>query len=166
MPALNNLRNLSLDATLSTISTAEGLRSFLSSRPEVIDLRHALDAQAIDSDDVHSFVSELLGHFRRGTRFGEEPVLAAVAVAVETLPAPFAQEFLEDLARVRVAELPLAPRVARLSLRERDKRVSQLTVRDLTIANLVPENWGPPRELRPERVTSGVEYRPFQIVAA
>lgn len=165
MQTLNNLRNLSLQATVSSISTAEGLRAFLSCRPEVIELRRAFEAEAIDSDDFHSFVNELLGHFRRGARFHAEGVIAALAVAIETLPARFAQEFLQDLARVKIAELPLAPRVARLSLRERDKRVSQLTVRDLTIANLVPEIWGPPRELHPERVSSGVDYRRFHIAA-
>ncbi len=165
MRILDDLRALALDCRVSSISTAEGLRAFLGFRPEVIEFRRALDAQVLDDGDLRGFVSELLGQFVRGTRFPDESVLAAVAVAIETLPAQFAEQFLEDLARVRIAELPLAPRVARLSLRERHNRVSLLTVRDMTITEPVPQRWVPLREIHPQRVTSGLDDRLLRIPA-
>ena len=48
--------------------------------------------------------------------FAYEINLEAIAVALETYPGPFAEEYLKDLSRLKIPELPLAPRVARLCL--------------------------------------------------
>ena len=55
----------------------------------------------------------------RGTHFPHDETLAALAVACENLPSPFADAFLRELAEVRLAEMPLAPRVAREVLAQR-----------------------------------------------
>lgn len=166
MQSLNNLKKLSQEGKALCISTAEGLRTFLGSRPEVLEVRRAFKAEAIHADDIRSFVDDMFVDFARGSRFHGEVVIAAIAVAVETLPVRFAQSFLEDLARVRISELPLAPRVARLSIQERDKRLSQLTVRDMTLSEPVPETGGPIHELRPERVSSSIDDTHVDLVAA
>lgn len=139
MNELERILALADDMALSAISTPEAFRARLSERPEVISLRRALQAEAVTLDQVWEFVRGLLGNFRRGVQLPEDIVIAAVSVAVETYPVRAVQEFMEDLARVRVSEMPLAPRVARLGLAERNKRVTPFTLRVLRIAEPLPQ---------------------------
>lgn len=157
MTEFARLLTLADDVGLSCISTAEGFRNHLSRRQEVLALRRALEAGAISFDDVQVFIQGLLAGFVRGGRSHAEVVIAAVVVAIEPLTLPGIDEFLVDLARVKVAEMPMSPRVARLSRRERSARLAQLTQRELVIANLPQPTW-PPREDRPSRVDVGVDY--------
>lgn len=165
MIEFDRLLALADDVTLSCISTAEGVRNHLSARPEVVALRGALKTGSVTFDDVGAFVRELIAEFVRGTRSPADSVIAAVVVAIEMLPPASIQEFLEDLARVKIAEMPMSPRVARLSLRERTERLAQVTIRDLTIANPIPQAYGPPREAHPIRIEVGVDYRTLDLAA-
>lgn len=151
-----------LQDAASSISTAEGLRVFLSSRDEVISLRRAFATEAIGPDDLREFVRRVLQRFAAGRRFGEESSIAAIAVALETHPAPFAEEFLSILSRVIAAEVPLASRVARLCLRQRRYRITDGTARTKTIANTITKLSGP-SERHPSAVRSGVDYERYLI---
>jgi hypothetical protein len=139
MIELERLLTLVDDLPLSCISTAEGLRSYLSRHVEVARLREALKAGAVTFADLEAFMLALIAQFVPGTRNANDVVIAAVVVGIEPLPAAALQDFLEDLARVRIAEMPMAPRVARLSLRERAQGFAQLTTREFTISDLVPQ---------------------------
>ncbi len=139
MSALDTLRNDSFEQAAHSISTAEGARAFLGARREVIDIRRALTEGSITTDDVRAFVRELLTDFKGGKRFSGDLVLAAIAVAVESLPGQFADNFLKDLSMVEASETPLAPRVAVLALHQRQQSLTGVTLREMTISTLVPD---------------------------
>jgi hypothetical protein len=157
MIELDRLLNLSDDLTLSCISTAEGVRTYLSTRSEVLALRVSLESGGTTFGDVKAFVRGLISSFVPGTLSPADAVLAAVVAAIEPLPQVAIEEFLDDLARVKVAEIPMSPRVARLSVRERRKRLAQVTFRDFRITSPVHQADGP-REHHPPRISSGQDY--------
>ncbi len=134
MSALRDLQNEDIQTKGLVISTAEALRAFLQYRSEVVSLRRAVEAGAITPTDIEEHVDELLRSFSTGTKFVYEIDLAAISMALETYPGPFAEEYLEDLSRLQIQELPLAPRVARLCLARRRKVVSGVTVRTKVIS--------------------------------
>ena len=119
--SLRDLRRY-LRLTTAFIGTDSGLHTVLSRSTEVQQLRKALDEGRLSADDINSFISNLLFRFARGQQFDDDTTLAAIAVALESLDLPhsFADEYLEDLAQLRITELPMAPRVARLCLENRE----------------------------------------------
>ena len=163
MIEFDRLLTLADDVTLSCISTAEGVRSHLSARPEVMALRQALVSGAVTFEDVEAFVRGLIAQFVRGTHSPADAVLAAIVVAAELLPRASIEQFIENLARVTIAEMPMSPRVARLSLHERRKQLAQVTVRELDINNLLPQLDGPSED-HPCRIEVGVDYRTLDLL--
>ena len=101
------------------LSTPSSLRQSLRHAKEVHEIHDALKQGAIDDDTLREFVSRLMQDFRRGERFPHQLALAALAVAVERRPTDFAEEFLHDLARLQIAELSTAIRMARECLKHR-----------------------------------------------
>lgn len=134
MNALGNLQNEEIQTKGFVISTAEALKAFLKYRPEVILLRKAIEAGEVTPTDIKEYVDALLRSFSRGKKFAHEIDLAAISMALETFPGTFAKAYLEDLSRVQIRELALAPRVARLCLARRQKVVSGVTVRTKVIS--------------------------------
>lgn len=165
MNALRDLQNEDIQTKSSVISTAEALRAFLQYRFEVVSLRKAVEAGEITPTDIKEYVDELLRSFSTGTKFLYEIDLAAISMALETFPGPFAQEFLEDLSRLKIQELPLAPRVARLCLTRRRKVVSGVTVRTTVISiptfNL-DQSFRNPMDFR---ISSGNDFPPPERLA-
>lgn len=151
MTALLALLRGDLVASAFLLSTAEATRAFLRARPEVVALRAALTSGEITEADVRRFVNDLLGKFHRGTKFPGEILLAAIAAAVETLPGAFAEEYLHDLARLRIREISIAPRVARLSLSHRSNVLVGTTDRSQVISSLLSQG---PREAIPHFIDS------------
>jgi hypothetical protein len=114
--SLNVLEQLKSDefaVGVGFLSTPRSLRQFLTRSREVLAVREALRQGAISEDAIRRFVSSLMADFRRGERFPHELALAALAVALETRPSDFAEEFVQDLARLDLEELSLCVRVAR-----------------------------------------------------
>ena len=136
MNALLDLQNEDIQTKGFVISAAEALRTFLQYRSEVVSLRKAIEGEEVTPTDIKEYVDELLRSFSAGTKFAYEIDLAAISVTLETFPGPFAEEYLEDLSRLQIQELPLAPRVARLCLTRRHKVVSGVTVRTMVISDL------------------------------
>lgn len=163
MSLLDRLNSEFLDRAAFGISTADGLRRFLAHQADVIEVRRGMSSGAITEDDVHRFVRELLSDFRTGRTFSGDLALSALAVALETFPASFAEHFLTDLSGVRAAELPLAPRISTLALRERRNLLPALTIREIEISAPVPERWGPPVEWSPICVAAGLIDRRYQV---
>ncbi len=119
MSALQRIRSDEFIEAAFPISSARGLRAMLRARPEVVDLRRELTSGALTPSHVQTFVGELLSQLQRGRKLTEEVVLAAIAVAMETLPGSFAHSYLSDLAGLEIQEIPLAPGVARHALDRR-----------------------------------------------
>ena len=134
MPTFDALRDESLKLAASSISTAEGLRVFLSGRAEVLEVRRALATGSLTCDQIRTFVQRLLRNFRVNRKFVDEYVLAAIAVALESFPGHFADQYLSDLASVRIKEMPLASRVASLAIRQRKELVPALTYKEFVAA--------------------------------
>lgn len=142
---MNALDSLCLERLVEAafpVSSAEGLRALLRDRPEVVAVRRALMAGELTTGEVAAFVRATLRRLSPGKKLTEEVAVAAVAVALESLPGKFAVEFLENLAALRVQELPLAPRVAALALARRKETIVESTERSEAIAEAPSESTG------------------------
>ncbi len=116
---LDELTSESFILSAGFLSAPRALRRFLLQAKEIRDLRETLRRGAIGDDTIRGFVSSLMAGFRVGCRFEHELALAALAVVLEKRPTRFAEEFLHDLAKLRLAEMPLAIRIARECLSQR-----------------------------------------------
>lgn len=114
---LNQLTSDSFVLSAGIIATPEALRHFLLRSKEVHEVRNALRQGAITEETIRELVSSLMKDFRVGTRFEHELALAALAVVLERWATDFAEEFLLDLAKLKLAEMPLGIRVARECLK-------------------------------------------------
>lgn len=101
------------------IATPEALRRHLLRSQEVRDIREALRQGAITETSIRTFVSSLMREFIAGKHFPHEMALAALAVALERRPTDFAEEFLLNLAKLKLAEMPMCIRVARICVKQR-----------------------------------------------
>lgn len=133
---LNELVSEEFAVSVGFIAAPATLCRVLSRTEVVRAIRRALQQGAITEDAIRGFVSGLLADFRVGQRFDHELALAALAVTQERRPTDFAEEFLHDLARLRLAEMSLCVRVARECVRRRStvashsNRVFELGSRD------------------------------------
>jgi len=100
--------------SMGVVSSSHGLRRWLIKNDTVRALRRAILFGTITERAVRQFTDNLFIDFQRGTRFPHEIALSAIAVALENVNTEFASEYLNDLARLRVLEMPLAPRVAQI----------------------------------------------------
>jgi len=116
---LENLRTDEFAVRFSLVSNLRAVHRALQRSKEVEELRSALCTGEVTEETLSVFTTSLLKDFEGGKRFPHELALAAVAVALETRPTPFAEEFVLDLARLELAELPIAIRVARKACQER-----------------------------------------------
>ena len=99
------------------VATAEAWHSVLGLADEVHTLSSAVRDGAVTEDQLRRWVESLLAEFRRGERFVHEAALAAIAVCMEDRQTAFADEYLRSLSELQLQEIPIAPRVARLSLK-------------------------------------------------
>ncbi len=119
------------------VSTPEALRRFLLRSQMVSDIQELLRAGTITEDSIREFVSSLMTQFRVGTRFEHEMALAALAVAIERRSTRFAEGFLSDLAKLKLAEMPLCIRVARECLRHR-AAIARNAHKDFLVSCITP----------------------------
>lgn len=117
---LERLRTDEFAAVCMFLSTASAIRRQLLRTEEVRRIRGALNQGALRESDLRGFVSTLMRDLRAGERFEHEMAVAAIAVALERRPTAFAEEYLRDLARVKLAEMCLCSRVAQECLKHRD----------------------------------------------
>ena len=118
-PTLEQLQSESFAVGVGFHSSPAALRRRLAKMPEVYAIRSALDHGGITESGIRQFVARLMKDFVCGEHFAYEDALSALCVAVEGRPTDFADEFLNDLAQLRLAELSLAIRVARECLGHR-----------------------------------------------
>lgn len=124
MQALRELLTDEFQVAAHIYSTGESLYTFLSESKHVQAIRAEIASSHLSERGVEDFVRGLMGEFRQGTRFPWESALAAIAVALASVPGDFADKFLADLAELRVAEMPLSPRVAKLAMAQRRASVA------------------------------------------
>jgi hypothetical protein len=95
------------------------LRLRLRSTPEAQAIVEALQSGELTEDAVREFVTALLGDLQKGKRFANDLALATLAVVLEPCATDFAEEYLRDLSRLRLAEMGLSSRIARECLKQR-----------------------------------------------
>jgi len=120
---LDGLLAENLSAQACAFSTAPALRQFFARQDEVQKVSEAFGEGSLTEDAIRTFVALLFGDLKTGVHFRHDPTLAALAVALANQHAPFVEEFLRELADLRVSEIPLAPRVAQEVLQNRQTRL-------------------------------------------
>jgi hypothetical protein len=105
------------------IPTGDALLRILEKRPEVTALKQSLRNRKIREQDIHRFHLNILLNLRTGEKLKDEEALAAIAVALSHVPTEFSDNFIRNLALSYGArqEMPLAPQVAQLILRNREQ---------------------------------------------
>jgi hypothetical protein len=116
---LEDLKSDEFELSVGFLSTASALRRFLNRTPAVAAVRQALRQGAITEDTIRQFVSVVISDLRIGQRLPYEIAIAGLAVVLESRATDFAEEYLHDLSRLRLAEMSLCIRVARECLKHR-----------------------------------------------
>ena len=103
--------------SIGSFPSAKALRAVLLKRTEVRDVKHAIAQGRIPDDRVRAVVNELMRDFRKGHVFPHEIGLCALCLALEDHKTETAEEFLLDLARLDIQEMPISPEFAKTSVR-------------------------------------------------
>jgi len=78
-------------------------------------------------------VRERLIDLKPKTYFPHESAFCGLAVALETLPMPVAEDFLSELAALKIAEMPISSRVAALCLERRGELLISNTLSEFKV---------------------------------
>jgi hypothetical protein len=106
------------------------MRSRLMRLPQVRRALAAVAGQVISEKDLRRFVATLVRSLRPGQRFPYDIALAALAVILERQPTDFADEYLSDLARLKLIEMPVSIRVARECSKHRAQSVARNQIKE------------------------------------
>jgi hypothetical protein len=141
-----------------TVATPNALCSILRPRRDVEAVRqHLLDSMDARRE-IEEFVRERLVDLKPKIYFPHEPAFCALAVALETLSMPAAEDLLSELAALRIAEMPMSSRVAALCLRHRRKLLISNTVKVFKVNSLpLPDG---PSLMRQNKVPTKSTYSP------
>ena len=112
-PLLSRFASDEFIAAYAFISTPSALYRALDKSVDVGKLRAALDADEVSEKSLKDYATELLAHLRKGEPFPFDVAIAAFAIALAPRKTAFANEFIDDLAALRLAEMSMSPRVAR-----------------------------------------------------
>lgn len=102
-------------------STPRVLRQMLLRCPEVRALREAYDTGSLSDEEIRGLVGDLLRQGAACDRFPYQTMLASIAVMLEPRFTLFADEYLNDLARIRNDRFLIASRVARACIAARQQ---------------------------------------------
>jgi len=119
MSVLRELLSDEFELAVGFVGTPSAAHWLLGRMPQVRAIRQSLRQEALTDETIRRFASGLLWDLRRGERLPHELAIAALAVALEMRPTDFAEEFLRDLSRLKLAEMSLCIRVARECLARR-----------------------------------------------
>ena len=162
--ALENLRSDRFALKFSFISNPRAIHIALQRSEDIEELRNALGSGVVSEEAIHAFSADLLKEFQQGKRLPNEFALAAIAVAFETRLTPFAEEFVMDLAKLKLAELPIAIRVARHACQERlklsDNKTRLFIISDEEAVSKVWQN-----APKPQKVNIGQSSKKFSLEA-
>ena len=137
--ALPDLTSNELATTVEFVSTPRSWINLLRRNPIVQSVLHALRDGAITEDDIARFTRSTFTSFSTGQKFCGEPALSALAVILSDRSTKFAERYLKDLSALRIAEMPMSPRVAELLRVERAQRVTHNQIREFPGVFELPE---------------------------
>lgn len=141
-----------------TVATPNALRSILRTHKDVEAVRRHLLESMDARREIEEFVRERLIDLKPTIYFPHEPAFCALAVALETLSMPAPEELLSELAALRIAEMPISPRVAALCLWHR-REILISDTRKVFRVNPLPLSDGP-SVMRPNKVPTNYTYIP------
>jgi len=98
------------------------LRRALHRLASVRTVHWAVRRGTVSESMVREFVASMMSEFRRGEQLPADITLGALAASLEACRQEFAEEYLCDLARLRLAEMPMSIRVAQECLQARYER--------------------------------------------
>lgn len=117
-----------------TVATPNAIRSILRTYKDVEYVMQYLHDNADDARRaIEEFVRERLMDLKPKIHFPHESAFCALAVALETLPMPAAEDFLSELAALKIAEMPISSRVAALCLERRRNFLISSTVTEFKV---------------------------------
>src|SRR5690242_292337 len=119
MEALQSLVSDEFLISFSFISTPTALQRALRRSKYVNDLEEALKSGSITEQTIKNFATDLLKTLKAGETFQYDLTLAGLAIALERRSSDFAEEYLHDLSKLKLAEMPMSIRVARECLKSR-----------------------------------------------
>uniref|UniRef100_A0A7V4G6C3 Uncharacterized protein n=1 Tax=Desulfobacca acetoxidans TaxID=60893 RepID=A0A7V4G6C3_9BACT len=134
---MNLLDSDDIAQVVLTVATPNALCNILRNHKDVEAVRRYLFDNADDARQlIEEYVRERIIDLNPRTHFQHEAAFCALAVALETLPMPASENFLSELAALKIAEMPISPRVARLCIERRKKllifnTISQFNVRPI-----------------------------------
>lgn len=97
----------------------KAMRHVLMRTEECKHLRAACWSGNLTETGLRRYVQDLLGSFMLGEKFPHDLTLALLAVSMERLRTPFAEEYLTTLASLELSEMSLSTRVAECCLQAR-----------------------------------------------
>jgi len=120
-----------LDGTPFPISSSDGLRYALRRNAAVQSFAESIRSGAVEESDIRSLVNWILADFRAGARLKYALELAALAVALEGWHTLYSDEYINELAELRLSELEPGPSVARAVRKARsgDAQQSEKSIR-------------------------------------
>ena len=105
------------ETSIGFLRTPESVRSALLKSPDVLGVAMALRNGEITEDMIRDFIALVTSEYSRNQRLPHDLALAALAVVLELRPTRFAEEYLLDLGRLKLAEMSVSTNVARVCLK-------------------------------------------------
>jgi hypothetical protein len=121
-PTLHALASDAFAVEIGFLLPSRALRIRLRRAAAVQRVELAVRLGAIGEADVRAFAAEMVRSFRPGSLLPGELALAALAVALESCPQDFAEEYICHLAKLKLSEMATAIRVAKGCLTARFAR--------------------------------------------
>ena len=104
----------------------KAIRYILVRTEECKQLRDEYRSGNLSEAELRRYIQNLLGEFVSGKKFPYDMTLSLLAVALETLYARFADEYLSTLANLELVEMPLSIRVAKFCVQKRQQRPNNI----------------------------------------
>ena len=118
-PTLDRLKGDALAGVFGIVPPPAVLRQALQRIPDVLRVSWAVRRGQVTEQMVRDFAAAMTADYQPGKLLPGDLALATLAVALEPCGHHFAEEYLCDLARLKLAEMPHAIRVAQECLKAR-----------------------------------------------
>lgn len=127
-PAMDLERLATIEFEAEVVASVPSvLRVLLARRPEVCRLREAYETGCLPDEQVREYVSSLLCEGAASNPFRFQIAFAAMAVVLEAVFSPLAEEYLTGLGRIRASRFSHASGVARVCSAMRRERVGTVS---------------------------------------
>ncbi|MBM4295370.1 MAG: hypothetical protein FJ126_10800 [Deltaproteobacteria bacterium] len=158
--ALVELDSDEIAQIIFTVATPNAVCAILRARSDIAAIRRHLFDNAGDARRaIEEYVRERLIDLKPKAYFPHEPAFCALAVVLETLPMPAAEDFLSELSALKIAEMPISSHVAAICLQRRRELLISNTLAEFKVGPIqMPDASSPKRIDRLPRVPTETTY--------